>query len=58
MLLIGAMSCCSPVIDKPISTVAMAPGSKITAALWGPLDQYIITGHEDGSLRHYSTVRD
>jgi len=27
--------------------------SKVTAACWGPLDEYIVTGHEDGSLRTY-----
>ncbi|XP_065184075.1 eukaryotic translation initiation factor 3 subunit I-like [Sycon ciliatum] len=40
--------------DKAISTVTMPSGQKITAALWGPLDQFVITGHEDGSIRHYS----
>lgn len=27
--------------------------AKVTAALWGPLDEYIVTGHEDGVLRTY-----
>ena len=30
-------------------------GAKVTSALWGPLDEYIVAGHEDGSLTHYST---
>ena len=37
----------SPVVRIPVQ------GSKVTAALWGPFDQSIITGHEDGSLSHY-----
>lgn len=24
--------------------------SKVTAALWGPLDEYILTGHDDGTI--------
>ena len=24
--------------------------SKVTAAVWGPLDQYLLTGHENGSV--------
>lgn len=31
-------------------------GSKITAAAWGPLDQYLLTGHEDGSLSQYNIL--
>ena len=30
-------------------------GPKVTAALWGPLDQYIITGHENGDLCQWDT---
>ena len=26
------------------------PKSKITSAVWGPLDEMIITGHENGEL--------
>lgn len=28
-------------------------GQKVTAGLWGPFDEYLITGHEDGSVCHY-----
>ena len=37
------------------SAVARIPvdGSKVTTALWGPFDEFIVTGHEDGSLSHY-----
>lgn len=34
---------------SPVLRTAM-PGSKITAAIWGPLDKTIITGHEQGEL--------
>lgn len=26
------------------------PGPKVTSAVWGPLDEMIITGHENGEL--------
>ncbi|XP_077991124.1 eukaryotic translation initiation factor 3 subunit I-like [Glandiceps talaboti] len=26
---------------------------KVTSAIWGPLDEYLITGHEDGALCHW-----
>ncbi len=25
-------------------------GPKVTAAVWGPCDEYIVTGHENGAL--------
>ena len=28
-------------------------GPKITSAIWGPYEEYIITGHEDGRICHY-----
>ena len=28
-------------------------GEKVTAGVWGPFDEFIITGHADGSVRHY-----
>jgi len=28
-------------------------GPKVTAILWGPLDQTVITGHEDGKLTQW-----
>jgi len=27
--------------------------SKVTAAIWGPLDEYILTGHDNGSISKY-----
>ena len=27
--------------------------SKITSAVWGPYEEYIITGHENGEICHY-----
>ena len=39
---------------EPFLTIPME-GPKVTAALWGPLDQYIITGHENGDLCQWDT---
>ena len=30
--------------------------SKVTATVWGPLDQYIVTGHESGALSQYDII--
>ncbi len=38
--------------DNAIARITV-DGAKITAGLWGPFDEYIITGHEDGSLTQY-----
>ncbi|GAB1610774.1 eukaryotic translation initiation factor 3 subunit I-like [Argonauta hians] len=37
---------------KPARTIE-ASDSKVTCGLWGPYDEYLITGHENGELRHY-----
>lgn len=38
--------------QKPYLTISLPDYmSKVTAAIWGPLDQHLITGHEDGALR-------
>ena len=29
--------------------------SKVTAAVWGPLDEYIVTGHENGVMTKWCT---
>ena len=34
---------------EPILTIPVE-GPKVTAAVWGPLDQYIIAGDENGNL--------
>ena len=38
--------------DNAIARITV-DGAKITTGLWGPFDEYIITGHEDGSLTQY-----
>ncbi|XP_070555999.1 eukaryotic translation initiation factor 3 subunit I-like [Ptychodera flava] len=38
--------------DRAYLTIPM-PGNKITSALWGPLDSYLITGHENGEICHW-----
>ena len=30
--------------------------SKVTSAVWGPLDEYIVTGHENGALSQYGIL--
>lgn len=32
-------------------------GSKVTSAIWGAFDQYIITGHEDGTVAKYDILK-
>lgn len=34
----------------PQLVIGTPPGAKITSALWGPMDETIITGHENGDL--------
>ncbi|KAL5021798.1 hypothetical protein ScPMuIL_000953 [Solemya velum] len=36
-----------PLLCIPVSS------TKITSAIWGPFDEYIICGHEDGEMSHY-----
>ena len=36
--------------NEPFLTLPMPAASKVTAAVWGPLEKYIITGHEKGEL--------
>ena len=35
------------------TTRLMVDGPKVTSGLWGPFDEFLITGHEDGSVCHY-----
>ena len=30
--------------------------SKVTSAVWGPLDEYIVTGHDNGALSQYNIL--
>ncbi len=34
----------------------MVEGAKVTSAIWGEFDQYIITGHEDGTVAKYNIL--
>ncbi len=34
----------------------MVKPHKITSAVWGPFDQYVITGHEDGSVSQFDII--
>jgi translation initiation factor 3 subunit I len=38
--------------NEPLWTVQM-PKSKVTSAIWGPLDELIITGHDNGDLNQW-----
>jgi len=38
--------------DEPFMAVPI-PKSKVTSAIWGPLDEVIITGHENGDLAQW-----
>lgn len=42
----------TPALQFTIDTKTM---SKPMCSLWGPLDEYIITGHDDGTLAHWDT---
>lgn len=35
---------------EPVMKIPIAKGPKVTSLLWGPLDEYIITGHETGEV--------
>jgi len=39
----------SPVLRIPVDNST----SKITAAIWGPCDEFILTGHENGEINQY-----
>ena len=38
--------------EIPLELMTMA-GDKVTAALWAPLDEGFVTGHESGSICHW-----
>ncbi|XP_037084293.1 eukaryotic translation initiation factor 3 subunit I-like [Pollicipes pollicipes] len=35
---------------EPVMKIPVAVGPKVTSMLWGPLDEYIITGHDTGEV--------
>ena len=39
--------------DESAVTKMNVEGEKVTAGVWGPFDEYIITGHGDGTVAHY-----
>jgi len=41
--------------ESPVRKVVVE-GSRVTSALWGPFDQFLITGHEDGTLAQYDIL--
>ncbi|CAG2206532.1 eukaryotic translation initiation factor 3 subunit I-like [Mytilus edulis] len=38
--------------SSPVMVIPM-PDKKITSAMWGPYEEYILTGHEDGEICQY-----
>ena len=32
-------------------------GSEVTSSLWGPFDEFLVTGHKNGSMCHYDVTR-
>lgn len=38
--------------EGPVAIIVIE-GEKVTSGLWGPFDEYIVTGHADGSVCHY-----
>lgn len=43
----------SPENDEPYMKIPCSE-SKITSAVWGPLGEFIIAGHENGELNQFS----
>lgn len=41
--------------ESPIRRVVV-DSSKVTSAVWGPLDEYIVTGHDNGALSQYNIL--
>ena len=39
------------------SRIIPVEGSKVTSALWGPFDEFLITGHENGAVCRYDVTR-
>lgn len=39
--------------NQPYMTVPCSE-SKITSAVWGPLGEYVIAGHENGEINQFS----
>lgn len=50
--LIGSMFLfCTSCLDKPTPYLSIpVTDSKVTSAVWGPLDETLITGHENGTI--------
>jgi len=44
--------CSDDFVSDPILRM-LTPGAKVTSAFWGPLDQTIVTGHEDGTITRW-----
>ena len=42
------------VSGSPMMTIPIDPAqSKITSAIWGPHDEFILTGHENGEINQF-----
>ena len=47
MFITSLLSCRKVVVEGP----------KVTSAIWGAFDQYIVTGHEDGTVAKYNILK-
>ena len=41
------------VVSLDVISVVLVEQAKVTAASWGPFDNYLITGHENGAVSQY-----
>ena len=45
-----------PVCNLKFCRRVAVDDSKVTAAVWGPVDEYIVTGHVNGALSQYNIL--
>ncbi|CAI8038839.1 Eukaryotic translation initiation factor 3 subunit I [Geodia barretti] len=43
-------------LEAPVRVIPIE-GSRISAAVWGPFDEFLITGHENGAICRYDVTR-
>ena len=43
----------------PLLSLRVIPieGSRISASVWGPFDEFLVTGHESGEICRYDVTR-
>jgi translation initiation factor 3 subunit I len=43
-------------LEAPVRVIPIE-GSRISAAVWGPFDEFLVTGHENGAICRYDVTR-